>query len=153
MIWVFLPFNNAAQFIPFHHPKPKDSAPPPPSDSDSAPASGSDSAASSGGSSSGGSSAGGAGGAGADGVQKDTPASPGHHALLVAGVAVAAGVAIAASFVPKRRVETNEHPLKGSLNRRINLFSNLAKHAADPGSRPPRRVGEDGAYVNADTIV
>jgi len=70
------------------------------------------------------------------------------------GVAVVAGAAIAAALVPKRRVETPEHPLKGSLNRRINLFSHLAKHA-DPSSRPPRRTEDDSAtsYVNADSAI
>jgi hypothetical protein len=69
------------------------------------------------------------------------------------GVAAVAGVAIAAAVVPKRRVETQEHSLKGSLNRRINLFSNLARHAADPASRPPRRAMDEGSYVNADESI
>eukprot|EP00934_Nitzschia_sp_Nitz4_P004079 Nitzschia sp. Nitz4//scaffold226_size53432//627//1333//NITZ4_006688-RA/size53432-augustus-gene-0.59-mRNA-1//-1//CDS//3329542712//4069//frame0 len=77
---------------------------------------------------------------------------PAHRGTLVLlGAAAVAGVAIAAAAVPKRRVETTEHPLKGSLNRRINLFSNLAEHSSN-AARPPRR-GEDGAYVNADHVV
>jgi hypothetical protein len=65
------------------------------------------------------------------------------------GVAAVAGAAIAASVIPKHRVATPEHPLKGSLNRRINLFSHLAHHPAHPVARPPRRHDED-VYVNAD---
>jgi len=61
------------------------------------------------------------------------------------GVAALAGVAIATAFVPKRKVDTPEHPLKGSLNRRINLFSHLA---SDPAAQ--RR---DGDYVNADEAI
>ena len=65
-------------------------------------------------------------------------------------IAAVAGMAIAAIAIPRRKVATeNEHALKGSLNRRISLFSNLAKHAS---SRPPRR-DETGRYINADTIV
>jgi hypothetical protein len=59
-------------------------------------------------------------------------------------------MAIAAAFVPKRKVEVSSHPLKGSINRRMNLFSHLAKNA--DGERPPRR-DLDGRYVNADAIV
>jgi hypothetical protein len=78
---------------------------------------------------------------------------PAHKGTLVLlGVAAVAGVAIAAAAVPRRRVETPEHPLKGSLNRRINLFSHLAQHASDPAARPPRR-GDDGSYVNADEAI
>jgi len=67
--------------------------------------------------------------------------------LSIAGVAA---MAIAAVAIPRRKVATeNAHPLTGSLNRRIGLFSNLAKHAA---SRPPRR-DEEGRYINADSIV
>jgi hypothetical protein len=66
------------------------------------------------------------------------------------GIAAVAGVAIAAVAVPKRRVDTPAHPLKGSVNRRINLFSHLANHAKD--RTRPSRV-EDGEYVNADEII
>jgi hypothetical protein len=69
--------------------------------------------------------------------------------LLLLSIAAVAGVAIAAMFVPKRKVEVSSHPLKGSINRRINLFSHLASHASD---RPPRR-DEDGRYINADAMV
>ena len=68
------------------------------------------------------------------------------------GVAAVAGVAIAASFVPKRRIATSDHPLKGSVNKRINLFSHLAKHTADPNARPPRRYEDENGYVNADVV-
>jgi len=70
---------------------------------------------------------------------------------VLLGVAAVAGVAIAALVAPNRKVETSAHPLKGSLNRRINLFSKLAEHA-DATSRPPRR-DEEGRYINADVIV
>jgi len=67
-------------------------------------------------------------------------------------IAAVAGVAIAAYAVPRRTVTTkSDHPLRGSLNRRINLFSNLAQHA-DSATRPPRR-DEEGHYINADAIV
>jgi hypothetical protein len=78
------------------------------------------------------------------------PARTGTFVML--GVAAVAGVAIAAVAVPKRRVETPDHPLKGALNRRINLFSHLANHANDQTFRPPRR-GDEGGYVNADEII
>ena len=68
---------------------------------------------------------------------------------MLLGAAAVAGVAIAAAVIPKRKVETNDHPLKGSLNKRINLFSNLAQHSE---SRPPRRGIDDG-YVNADEVM
>ena len=65
-------------------------------------------------------------------------------------IAAVAGMAIAAVAIPRRQVATeNSHPLKGSLEKRIGLFSNLAKHAS---VRPPRR-DEDGRYINADSIV
>jgi hypothetical protein len=70
-------------------------------------------------------------------------------ALIFVGVAAVAGAAIAASVIPKHRVATPEHPLKGSLNRRINLFSHLAHHPNHPVARPPRRHDDD-VYVNAD---
>ena len=88
---------------------------------------------------------------------RDNASGPGGShkgtVLLTLGVAAVAGVAIAASFVPQRRVETSDHPLKRSLNRRINLFSNLARHASDPAARPPRRAGDEGEYVNADDSI
>ena len=101
-------------------------------------------------------------------------------ALIFMGMAAAAGAIVAVSVIPKvrcvplillnyvlhssrltddtrpaflplqRRVETPEHPLKGSLNRRINLFSNLARHTSDPAARPPRRHEETDVYVQAD---
>ncbi len=65
-------------------------------------------------------------------------------------IAAVAGMAIAAVAIPRRKVATEDsHALKGSLNKRIELFSNLAKHAS---SRPPRR-DEEGRYINADAIV
>jgi hypothetical protein len=71
--------------------------------------------------------------------------------LLMLGMAAVAGAAMAAMFIPKRKVETPDHPLKGSLNRRINLFSHLAQHT-DGTERPPRR-DEEGRYINADALV
>jgi hypothetical protein len=69
------------------------------------------------------------------------------------GAAVAVGSAIAVALRPKRQLETADHPLKGSLNKRINLFSSLAKHTADPSARPPRRYEEADVYINADHVV
>ena len=67
-------------------------------------------------------------------------------------IAAVAGMAIAAVAIPRRKIATEaNHPLKGSLNRRISLFSNLAKHS-DSANRPPRR-DEEGRYINADSIV
>jgi len=105
-----------------------------------------------GGSYSGGS--GGGGGGGAHGIQsgalKSKTAS--RMGLVMLGLAAVAGVAIAAMFAPhKRKVETAAHPLKGSVNRRINLFSHLAQHT-NAETRPPRR-DEDGRYINADALV
>lgn len=68
--------------------------------------------------------------------------------MVMLGVAAAAGMAIAAIAIPRRKVATEDHALKGSLNKRIALFSNLAKHAP---SRPPRR-DETGRYINADDM-
>jgi hypothetical protein len=71
--------------------------------------------------------------------------------LLFLSIASVAAIAIAAAFVPKRKIEVSSHPLKGSVGRRINLFSHLATHA-DEAARPPRR-DEDGRYINADVMV
>ena len=90
----------------------------------------------------------------ASAIGTDRVSSKRHRNLAVMlSVAAVAGVAIAALVVPRtRKIETKAgHPLTGSLNRRINLFSNFARHA-DSASRPPRR-DEEGRYINADAIV
>jgi hypothetical protein len=74
------------------------------------------------------------------------------HTIVFLGVAAVAGVAIAAATVPKRQIQTQDHPLTGSVNRRINMFSHLAGRAQDRTARPSRR-GADGSYVNADEII
>jgi len=115
--------------------------------------SGGGSSSSSGGSG-GGSGSGGGGGGGANGVQSGDLVSvkSSKNLALMLSIAAVAGVAIAAYAVPRRTVTTkSDHPLRGSLNRRINLFSNLAQHA-DSATRPPRR-DEEGHYINADAIV
>merc|ERR1712238_373621 len=118
---------------------------------------GDSSGSSSGGSSSGSSSSSGGssgGGGGANGVQSGDLVSvkSSKNLALMLSIAAIAGVAIAAFAVPRRTVTTkSDHPLRGSLNRRINLFSNLAQHA-DSATRPPRR-DEEGHYINADAIV
>eukprot|EP00533_Pseudo-nitzschia_delicatissima_P006048 CAMPEP_0116103534 /NCGR_PEP_ID=MMETSP0327-20121206/13935_1 /TAXON_ID=44447 /ORGANISM="Pseudo-nitzschia delicatissima, Strain B596" /LENGTH=218 /DNA_ID=CAMNT_0003595649 /DNA_START=135 /DNA_END=791 /DNA_ORIENTATION=- len=119
---------------------------------------------SSGGSSSGGSSSGGSSSGGSSGVDSSTSGTvagaqssdtlsidKGKKSLaLMLSIAAVAGMAIAAVAIPRRKVATEDsHALKGSLNKRIELFSNLAKHAS---SRPPRR-DEEGRYINADAIV
>ena len=160
---LIIPFDDGIVNKDKPKPKPKP-APSAPSGSDSSSGSssgGSSSSSGSGSSSSSGSggggsangassSAGGGGGVGGSGLGPDSakagPAGAAGRkgAFMFLGVAAVAGVAIATAFVPKRRVETPEHPLKGSLNRRINLFSHLA---SDPAAT---RRGEDGSYVNAD---
>jgi len=90
----------------------------------------------------------------ASAISTDRVSSKRHRNLAVMlSFAAVAGVAIAALVVPRtRKIETKAgHPLTGSLNRRINLFSNFARHA-DSASRPPRR-DEEGRYINADAIV
>jgi len=141
---------------------------PPPSDTSSSgggSSSGGSSSSSGGGSSGGGSSSssggsgggsgsGGGGSGGANGVQSGDLVSvkSSKNLALMLSIAAVAGVAIAAYAVPRRTVTTkSDHPLRGSLNRRINLFSNLAQHA-DSATRPPRR-DEEGHYINADAIV
>lgn len=54
------------------------------------------------------------------------------------GAAAAAGAVVAAATMSKRRVETDvkSHPLTGSVNRRVELFSTLAGKGV--GARPPR---------------
>mmetsp|Transcript_17375 Transcript_17375/g.19899 ORF Transcript_17375/g.19899 Transcript_17375/m.19899 type:complete len:210 (-) Transcript_17375:390-1019(-) len=128
---------------------------PPPSDTSSSGggSSGGGSSSSSGGSG-GGSGSGGGGSGGANGVQSGDLVSvkSSKNLALMLSIAAVAGVAIAAYAVPRRTVTTkSDHPLRGSLNRRINLFSNLAQHA-DSATRPPRR-DEEGHYINADAIV
>ena len=104
-------------------------------------------------------------GTGSDGSSADStvsysegalkPVGPGparKNTMLLLGFAAAAGVAIAVATVPKRTVATPDHPLKGALTRRINMFSHLARHTNDPLARPPRR-GDDGSYVNADEVM
>ena len=72
--------------------------------------------------------------------------------MIFLGVAAMAGVAIAAATVPKRKVETLDHPLKGSVSRRINMFSHLVQHSKDPTARQPQ-LGDDGSYVNANEVI
>merc|ERR1712238_281032 len=116
--------------------------------------SGGSSSGSGGGGGGGSSSGSGGGGGGANGVQSGDLVSvkSSKNLALMLSIAAVAGVAIAAFAVPRRTVTTkSDHPLRGSLNRRINLFSNLAQHA-DSATRPPRR-DEEGHYINADAIV
>ena len=104
----------------------------------------------SGGSGSGGSGSGGSGGGSNSALSSDEMRAKAKKSLAVMlSIAAVAGMAIAAVAIPRREVRTeNNHPLKGSLTKRIALFSNLAKHAS---MRPPRR-NEDGRYINADDI-
>jgi len=69
---------------------------------------------------------------------------------MLAGAAVV-GAVIAGVVKRKRKVETTEHPLKGSLNRRIQLFNNLASHH-EGAARPPRRHDEEKFY-NAEYVL
>lgn len=71
--------------------------------------------------------------------------------MVLLATAALAGAAIAAVVVKKRKVETKAHPLKGALNRRIELFSNLAGHHGD-AARPPRRYDEEKFY-NAEYVL
>lgn len=98
---------------------------------------------------------GGGGGAGVNGVISNDLVQAKHRNIaLMLSVAAVAGVAIAALVVPRNRnVQTRpKHSLNGSINRRINLFSNLARHA-DSSYRPPRRGVDGNEYVNAESIV
>jgi len=61
------------------------------------------------------------------------------------------GAAIAGVVVRRRKAETKNHPLKGALNRRIKLFSNMAEHH-DSAARPPRRYDEEQFY-NAEYVM
>ena len=70
--------------------------------------------------------------------------------IFIIGAAVV-GAAIAAVVVKKRKVDTKQHPLKGALSRRIQLFSNLADHH-DSAARPPRRYDEEKFY-NAEYVL
>jgi len=65
--------------------------------------------------------------------------------------AAVVGAAIAALVIKKRKVVEREHPLKGALNRRIQLFSNLAGHHEE-AARPPRRYDEEKFY-NAEYVL
>lgn len=73
-----------------------------------------------------------------------------NASMFIAGAAVL-GAAIAAVVVKKRKVDTKQHPLKGALSRRIQLFSNLADHH-DSAARPPRRYDEEKFY-NAEYVL
>jgi hypothetical protein len=82
---------------------------------------------------------------------KEVGGAPRKSSLIMVGVAAVCGVALAAAFVPKRKVEVSDHPLKGSLNKRIKIFTHMAQHAKDPTARPPRRFEEEGtSYINAN---
>jgi hypothetical protein len=70
--------------------------------------------------------------------------------VMVAAAAVV-GAVIAAVVMRKRTVVVKEHPLKGALNRRIQLFSNLADHH-DNAARPPRRYDEE-KFSNAEYVL
>lgn len=60
--------------------------------------------------------------------------------FLVAGVAIAGtALLVAGATMRKRKVDTKPHPLTGSLNRRVQLFSALAgKARGDRGSHQAR---------------
>lgn len=63
------------------------------------------------------------------------------------GAAVLASAVVAAAFLRRpNTVKAAAHPLKGSLNRRMNLFNEMAKHSQS-ASRPPRNV--DDVYLPA----
>lgn len=92
--------------------------------------------------------------AGTEQQSKTAPIRPNArgHTMIFLGLAAMAGVAIAAATVPKRKVETLDHPLKGSVSRRINMFSHLVQHSKDPTARQPQ-LGDDGSYVNANEVI
>lgn len=52
------------------------------------------------------------------------------------------------TFALQRKIRTSEHALKGSLNRRMTLFSQMAAHSNV--SRPPRRFEEDVYHAAPD---
>jgi hypothetical protein len=56
--------------------------------------------------------------------------------------------AFVAAFDAKPKTQTEKsHPLTGSLQKRISLFSRMAEHSSV--DRPPRRGDDEGAYVPA----
>jgi hypothetical protein len=115
--------------------------------------SGSDASSNRSGNASGGNGVGGLDVNGSESGANDAAGAPARRSSLIfVGVAAVCGAALAAAFVPKRKIEVSEHPLKGSLNKRINIFTHMAQHTKDPAARPPRRVEEEGAtsYVNAN---
>lgn len=119
----------------------------------SASGSGSDASSNRSGNASGGNGVGGLDVNGSESGANDAAGAPARRSSLIfVGVAAVCGAALAAAFVPKRKIEVSEHPLKGSLNKRINIFTHMAQHTKDPAARPPRRVEEEGAtsYVNAN---
>ena len=62
------------------------------------------------------------------------------------GAAMVAGAAIATASFRKARTATEKaHPLKGALNKRMELFSQMAKH--NHVERPPRMA--DDKYTEA----
>lgn len=107
---------------------------------------GGSSSSSSGSSSSGGSSSG-------NSAKKSTSKSVNHQSLglvfSLVGAAVAAGAALAARSIRKRKLQVvnSDHPLKGSVNKRMGLFSSMAAHTK--ADRPPRRTEDRDVYVPA----
>jgi hypothetical protein len=61
------------------------------------------------------------------------------------GAAALVSALLVAAFRRRTTIQT-AHPLKGSINRRMNLFNNMAKHNP-AASRPPRRV--EDVYIPA----
>ena len=63
---------------------------------------------------------------------------------LVGAAALVSTVIVATTF--RRTAVKVVHPLKGSINRRMDLFNDMAKHNPS-AARPPRRV--DDVYIPA----
>jgi len=81
---------------------------------------------------------------------KDGSDSTHSGAFVMVASSVLVGALVGAVAIRKRRTITlDEHPLKGSIDKRMKLFSHLADHH---GSRPPRRYDEDTFYKAEDVM-
>jgi len=108
-----------------------------------------------GGSSSATSSSGGEGNAAGGGSRATLFTSSSANLTMLVIAAAAAGAAIGAVVMGrKQQTVKSSHPLRGGLNKRINLFSNFANKSSAKVERPDRLVemtskGDEAGYVRA----
>lgn len=84
-------------------------------------------------------------------IRGDQAATARRGAMGMIAAAAVLGALVAAVVIKKRKMVEKQHPLKGALNRRIKLFSNLAGHHEE-AARPPRRYDEEKFY-NAEYVL